>query len=42
MNNFPVDIMFQLCEGGPVIGSNVSPFKERARSYEFGSSINGW
>ena len=28
MNNFPVDVMVRLCEGGPVIGSNVCPLFE--------------
>jgi len=42
MNNFPVDLMVQFCEGGLVIGSNVSPPLERSRSYAFGPSINGW
>jgi predicted acylesterase/phospholipase RssA len=42
MNNFPVDIMQDLCEGGQVIGVNVSPAKEMATDYEFGPSISGW
>ena len=42
LNNFPVDVMVELCEGGPVIGSNVSPLLEGRRRYEFGPSISGW
>jgi predicted acylesterase/phospholipase RssA len=42
MNNFPVDIMQDLCEGGTVIGVSVSPPKEMATDYEFGTSISGW
>jgi len=43
MNNFPVDIMVRLCDGGPVIGSNTCPPMDRAQStYFFGPSINGW
>lgn len=42
MNNFPVDVMVRLTEGGPVIGSNVCPLWERVRHYEFGPSISGW
>lgn len=42
MNNFPVDIMQDLCEGGTVIGVSVSPPKEMATGYEFGTSISGW
>jgi NTE family protein/lysophospholipid hydrolase len=42
MNNFPVDIMDELCGGGTVIGVNVSPPKDMAETYSFGSSISGW
>jgi predicted acylesterase/phospholipase RssA len=42
MNNFPVDIMDELCGGGTVIGVNVSPPKEMVEEYSFGSSISGW
>jgi predicted acylesterase/phospholipase RssA/CRP-like cAMP-binding protein len=42
MNNFPVDIMRELCGGGTVIGVNVSPAEEMVKEYEFGPSISGW
>jgi predicted acylesterase/phospholipase RssA len=42
MNNFPVNIMDELCGGGTVIGVNVSPPKEMIEEYSFGSSISGW
>jgi predicted acylesterase/phospholipase RssA len=42
MNNFPVDIMQDLCEGGAVIGVSVSPPREMATGYEFDTSISGW
>jgi predicted acylesterase/phospholipase RssA/CRP-like cAMP-binding protein len=42
MNNFPVDIMRELSEGGTVIGVNVSPPEETAEAYHFGPSISGW
>jgi predicted acylesterase/phospholipase RssA/CRP-like cAMP-binding protein len=42
MNNFPVDIMRDLCEEGTVIGVNVSPPKEMPKAYQFGPSISGW
>jgi predicted acylesterase/phospholipase RssA/CRP-like cAMP-binding protein len=42
MNNFPVDIMRDLCGAGTVIGVNVSPAEEIAKEYEFGPSISGW
>jgi predicted acylesterase/phospholipase RssA len=42
MNNFPVDIMREFCEGGTVIGVSVNPIKEKVQRYEFGSSVSGW
>ncbi len=42
MNIFPVDIMHELCEGGTVIGVNVSPPEEMAQAYQFDASISGW
>jgi len=42
MNNFPVDIMRELSEGGTVIGVNVSPPEETSEAYHFGPSISGW
>jgi predicted acylesterase/phospholipase RssA len=42
MNNFPVDIMRDLCGRGIVIGVNVSPPKELTEAYQFGPSISGW
>jgi len=42
MNNLPVDVMRELCEGGTVIGVNVSPTEETAQAYQFGASISGW
>jgi predicted acylesterase/phospholipase RssA len=42
MNNFPTDIMAELCEGGTVIGVNACPFKEQTTSYDFEASVSGW
>jgi predicted acylesterase/phospholipase RssA/CRP-like cAMP-binding protein len=42
MNNFPVDVMRQSCEGGFVIGVNASPKREKVRSYVFGPGVSGW
>jgi predicted acylesterase/phospholipase RssA/CRP-like cAMP-binding protein len=42
MNNFPVDVMRELCEEGTVIGVNVSPHSLGTKRYEFGTSISGW
>ena len=42
LNNFPIDIMRELCEGGYVIGVNVAPKQERYKNFSFGPSISGW
>jgi predicted acylesterase/phospholipase RssA/CRP-like cAMP-binding protein len=42
INNFPVDIMRTRCEGGIIIGVNMSPAREMMEAYQFGSSISGW
>lgn len=42
MNNFPVDILRERFPAGLVIGSNVSPHREKPSSYHFGESISGW
>ncbi len=42
MNNFPIDIMRQLCEDGYVIGVIVSPKREQYKDFSFGPSISGW
>jgi predicted acylesterase/phospholipase RssA/CRP-like cAMP-binding protein len=42
MNNFPVDIMRQSCDGGTVVGVNVSQAHETAEAYHFGTSLSGW
>jgi len=42
INNFPVDIMRTKCEGGIIIGVNMSPAREMVEDYQFGSSISGW
>lgn len=42
MNIFPVDIMRQWVEDGPVIGVNASIKQDKLSNYDFGPSINGW
>jgi predicted acylesterase/phospholipase RssA/CRP-like cAMP-binding protein len=42
MNNLPVDVMREDCEGGTVIAVNVNPAKEGHRPWDFGPSISGW
>ncbi len=42
MNNMPLDVMRELCEGGTVIGVNPMPAHDKARDYSFGSSVSGF
>ncbi len=42
INNFPIDVMRDLCGNGIVIGVNASPTRHRHREYRFGPSISGW
>jgi predicted acylesterase/phospholipase RssA/CRP-like cAMP-binding protein len=42
MNNFPVDVMRQYCEGGYVIGVNTTLKKEIAHNFQFNPALSGW
>jgi NTE family protein/lysophospholipid hydrolase len=42
MNNFPLDVMRDMCEGGTVLGVNVSPPQDKVENYQFGSILSGW
>ena len=42
MNNFPVDIMDEICGGGTIIGVNVGQTHEPAETDAFDASISGW
>jgi predicted acylesterase/phospholipase RssA len=42
MNNFPTDVMAQLCESDYLIGVHVSPNREKKRQYDFDTSLSGW
>ncbi len=42
MNNMPLDVMRELCEGGTVIGVNPMPAHDRVKPYRFGPSLSGW
>lgn len=42
MNNFPVDIMRGLIEGGQIIGVRPEQRVERSRQYNFGPAVSGW
>jgi len=42
VNNFPIDVMRDICEKGTVIGIDASPARCRLEEYDFGPSISGW
>jgi len=42
MNDFPVDIMRELCEAATVIGVHFDRPVESAEAYQFGPSVSGW
>ncbi len=42
MNNFPVDVMRQYCEGGFVVGVNTTPKKEMSTDFQFSPALSGW
>ena len=42
MNNMPLDVMRERCEGGTVIGLNPMPTNDKMKPYAFGPSLSGW
>lgn len=42
VNNLPVDIMKEICEGGVVIGVDVSSEEKLEGNYDFGPTLSGW
>jgi predicted acylesterase/phospholipase RssA len=42
MNNMPLDVMRERCEGGTVIGVNPMPTNDKMKQYHFGPSLTGW
>jgi len=42
MNNMPLDVMRDFCEGGTVIGVNPMPTDDKEKRYSFGPSLSGW
>jgi len=42
MNNVPLDVMRDWCEGGTVIGLNPMPTIDKMTPYVFGASLTGW
>ena len=42
MNNMPLDVMRERCEGGTVIALNPMPTNDKMKPYAFGASLSGW
>lgn len=42
IDNFPVETLANLCESDRIIGVNVSPHREKKRSYDYKTDISGW
>ncbi len=42
LNNLPVDTMYKLCQGGPVIAVDVSAETDLTDDYHFSASLSGW
>lgn len=42
MNNMPLDVMRERCEGGTLIGLNPMPTNDKMTPYHFGTSLAGW
>ncbi len=42
MDNLPFNVMNRLCEGGPIIGVDVTPEQTLTDDYHFGPSLSGW
>jgi len=42
LDNLPIDVMHDLCQGGPIVAVNVSPDIDLVQDYAFGSGVSGW
>ena len=42
LNNFPIDLMQDFGQGGPIIAVSVTAEEDMAKDYDFGNSISGW
>jgi len=42
LNNLPVDVMSELCEGGPVVAVDVSSQVDLATNSQYEESLSGW
>lgn len=42
VNNFPVDLVYEACEGGPVIGSTTWNQTDAEPEYDYEAGVSGW
>jgi NTE family protein/lysophospholipid hydrolase len=42
LNNLPIDVMSQMCDGGTVIAIDVSPIVDMGENQTFGDTLSGW
>ena len=42
LNNLPIDVMSQMCDGGAVIAIDVSPIVDMSENETFGDTLSGW
>ena len=42
LNNLPIDVMSQMCDGGTVIAIDVSPIVDMGENETHGDSLSGW
>jgi predicted acylesterase/phospholipase RssA/CRP-like cAMP-binding protein len=42
LNNLPIDVMSQMCDGGTVIAIDVSPIVDMGENETFGDTLSGW
>lgn len=42
LNNLPIDVMSQMCDGGTVIAIDVSPIVDMGENKTFGDTLSGW
>jgi predicted acylesterase/phospholipase RssA/CRP-like cAMP-binding protein len=42
LNNLPIDVMSQMCDGGTVIAIDVSPIVDMGENTPYGDTLSGW
>lgn len=42
VNNFPVDLVYEACEGGTIIGSTTWKQREEKPDYDYEAGVSGW